>query len=125
MEGHHLQKEVNFSDTLIREDGLCRIAGNKKGAQWSSVNTHGWFSYNIKVKPNCENILKIELGSLSDMLDIDILIDNDNYTISEESKSKKEFTFRYNNKDNKDNIRIRFDRRSANTPCVYAIKTYK
>ena len=125
MEGHHLQKEVNFSDTLIREDGLCRIAGNKKGAQWSSVNTHGWFSYNIKVKPNCENILKIELGSLSDMLDIDILIDNDNYTISEESKSKKEFTFRYNNKDNKDNIRIRFDRRSVNTPCVYAIKTYK
>lgn len=124
MEGHRLQKEVNFSDTLILEDGICRIAGSKRGRAWSTVNSHGWFSYCVNVKPYCNNILKIELGSLTDTLDIDILIDNNSYTISEKIKGKKEFTFVYNNNADKAYIRLRFDRRSANTPCVYTIKTY-
>lgn len=123
-EGHSLQKEVNFSDTLILDDGICRIAGNKKGSAWSSVNSHGWFSYKLKVNPSCKNVLKIELGSLSDILDIDIQIDNDSYTVSEKIYCKKEYTFIYENSEGKDIITLRFDRRSENTPCVYTIKTF-
>ena len=49
-EGHKLQKEVNFSDTYIFEDGVCRIPGTNRGKAWSMVNAHVWFSYEIKVK---------------------------------------------------------------------------
>lgn len=123
LEGHRLQKEVNFSDTLIRDDGICRIAGTALGEAWSAINSHGWFSYLAAVKPNCENTIKIEFGSLSPTLDIDILIGEDKHTLSESICEKKEYTFTYNAA-NEDFVRIRFDRRSANTPCVYTIKIF-
>lgn len=58
-EGHKIQKEVNFSDTYIFEDGVCRIPGTNRGKAWSTLNAHGWFSYEIKVKKNAENIIEI------------------------------------------------------------------
>lgn len=121
-EGHRLQKEVNFSDTLINENGLCRLAGSSKGAQWCAVNAHGWFSYLIKVKPNGKNIIKVTAGSLGGKTEIGVSVDNERYTVRERTNDIKEFVFEYTEKEGKDTARIRFDKISGNTPCVYTIK---
>ena len=65
MEGHELQKEVNFSDSLFYDNSLCRITGNRKGLKWSSINAHGWFSYNLKVATGEENIIRVCAGAAS------------------------------------------------------------
>ena len=120
MEGHRLQKEVNFSDTFITEDGLYRIPGSGRGRKWSTVNTHGWFSYELKVKPNEENKIKVLLGTMDESIDIKINIDGTEHTIREKADGSKEYEIPYFATDDK--VRIRFDRFTANTPCVYTIK---
>ena len=47
-EGHKIMKEVNFSDTYLKADGICRIPGTYRGKAFSTVNAHGWFSYELK-----------------------------------------------------------------------------
>lgn len=120
MEGHRLQKEVNFSDTFITENELFRIPGSNRGKKWSAVNTHGWFSYELKVKPNAENKIKVLLGTMDESIDIKITIDGTEYTVSEKADGKLEYEIAYNATGDK--VRIRFDRFTSNTPCVYAIK---
>lgn len=119
MEGHRLQKEVNFSDTYVEEDTIFRIPGTYRGAGFSAVNTHGWFSYEIKVKPNAENKIKVALSSMGDSIDIKVNIDGTEYTVNEKADGMKEFEFTYTG--DKDAIRIRFDRFTGNTPCVHWI----
>ena len=119
MEGHRLQKEVNFSDTYVEEDTIFRIPGTYRGAGFSTVNTHGWFSYEIKVKPNTENKIKVALSSMGDSIDIKVNIDGTEYTVNEKADGMKEFEFTYTG--DKDAIRIRFDRFTGNTPCVHWI----
>jgi len=120
MESHKLQKEVNFSDTYIEGDTLFRIPGTYKGAGFSAVNTHGWFSYEIKVKPNTQNKIKVSLSSMGDSIDIKVTIDENEYTVNEKADGMKEFEFTYSG--NKDAVRIRFDRFTGNTPCVHTVK---
>ncbi|MBQ7348803.1 MAG: hypothetical protein IJW47_02290, partial [Clostridia bacterium] len=120
-ESHKLQKEVNFSDTLILPDGLCRIPGNRKGMKWSTINAHGWFSYQLKVNKNTENTIKIIASSNTESIDMKVSIDDVEYVIKEKADGKKEFTFTLNTGDT-DAVRIRIDRISGNTPCVYQIK---
>lgn len=124
LEGHHLQKEVNFSDTCLRDDGICRIPGNSSGAEWSSINAHGWFSYSLSVRPRSENIIKIVMGSLDKQLDINITIGDDTHIIREQADTKKEFTFHFTECEGKDTVRIRFDKISEHIPCVFEIKSY-
>ncbi|MBE6689610.1 MAG: hypothetical protein E7588_10130 [Ruminococcaceae bacterium] len=122
-EAHKLQKEVNFSDTFVSESGLLyRIPGTGRGASWSVVNTHGWFSYEIAVKPHKENLIKILLGThLCDCIDIKIELDGKEYTVSQNSGGKPfEYIIPYCSE--KSAVRIRFDRFTANTPCVHTIK---
>lgn len=121
MEGHKLQKEVNFSDTFVKDDALYRIPGTGRGTSWSTVNTHGWFSYEIAVKPGVENEIKIVLGChLCEDIDIKVDLDGTEYTFREKTGGKtKEVTIPY--KSEKDAVRIRFDRFTANTPCVHSI----
>ena len=121
-EGHRLQKEVNFSDTYIEKDTIFRIPGTYRGAGFSTVNTHGWFSYEIKVTPNTENKIKVLLSSMGDSIDIKVNIDGTEYTVNEKANGMKEFEFTYSGA--KDAVRIRFDRFSGNTPCVHWIKVY-
>lgn len=123
-EGHRLQKEVNFSDTLITENGLCRLAGSSRGAQWCTVNAHGWFSYFIRIKPNDKNIIKVTAGSLGAETEIGVSVGNERYTVCEKTNDIKEFVFEYAEKEGKDTARIRFDKISGSTPCVYTIKVY-
>ena len=120
MESHKLQKEVNFSDTFITENDLYRIPGSYKGKNWSAINTHGWFSYEISVKPNEENKIKVLLGTMGESIDIKININGSEYTVNEKTDGKYEYEIAYTPK--ADKVRIRFDRFTANTPCVYTIK---
>lgn len=119
-EGHKLQKEVNFSDTLLVNGKQCRIPGNKAGAKWSTINGHGWFSYELKVKKNENNDVVLSLGSSTDKLSVSITIGNNKYEIKEQIDCVKDYTFKYF-ADN-DCVRIRIDRIDANTPYLYTIR---
>ena len=122
LESHDLKKEVNFSDTLIYENELCRIPGNIKGLKWSGINAHGWFSYEIKVKPNCENTVNVLCGSVSGKLDVKITIDGVEKEIHEEIFGKKWLTFNYLEKAGKEKVEIRIDKISANVPLIFKVE---
>ncbi len=119
IEGHSVQKEVNFSDTMLSPFGICRVAGTLRGSDFSRINTHGWFGYTIKVRKNAKNTISVVMGALSGTTDIVVHIQNKEYVIKNE-KGKKEYTFTYN-ATNEDSIYIRFDRLTNNTPCVYSV----
>ena len=125
MEGHGLQKEVNFSDTLVRDGALCRIPGNKRGMEWSSINAHGWFSYEVKVKPLAQNEIHIVMGSIGEMLEVRVTIGEKEYEIREKVCGRKELIFPYTAGEGCNGVRIRFDKISGYTPCVFAIKINK
>ena len=119
-EGHSLQKEVNFSDTAVTEHGVCRIAGTLRGSDFSRINTHGWFGYFVKVKPNTENTLKLRLGSIHSRTDMRISYAGKEIVVGEE-KNYLELTIPFTETEGKEELYIRFDRLSGYTPCVYSI----
>lgn len=122
MEGHRLQKEVNFSDTRIRNGMLCRIPDNWKGAEWSSINVHGWFSYEMCVKPYAENVFEVLLDSVDETLDVSITIGEKEYRIQENINGRKVFSLSFTEEAGHSSVRIRFNKVSKHTPCVYIIK---
>jgi hypothetical protein len=118
-EGHALKKEVNFSATAIKDGELHRIPGSPlKG--WSIVNAHGWFSYEVAVRPNAENTIINDIGSPADTLDAKITIGD----ASEElHKAGNRHTLTYTYKAGDEGaVRVRFDRISANAPEIYTVK---
>ena len=119
-ESHKLKKEVNFSDTMILNGKLGRIPGSNRGRGWSSVNAHGWFSYEIKVRPNALNVIEVELASESPRLDVKITLDDKETIIKQELEGRK--TVKLNYQSTNDVVRIRFDRLTAYTPCIHSIK---
>lgn len=121
-EGHKLQKEVNFSDTLIRNGELCRIPGNRKGLEWSSITAHGWFSYELRLKEDRENKIVIDAESNTDILCMKVIVGNDEHTVNIQSGEKQELLFTYNAKRGENSVRIRFEKISTNVPCIYTIK---
>ena len=121
-EGHKLKKEVNFSDTYIFEDGLCRIPGTNRGKKFSTVNAHGWFSYEMKVKPNAENTVAVTVKGSDGHIDFSVTVGEQLFEVRETAEDKKTFTFSVNAGD-ADTVRVRIDRISGNTPYIYEIKT--
>lgn len=121
-EGHKLQKEVNFSDTLLIDGELVRIPGNRKGLEWSMISAHGWFSYELKIKPNQENVIKILVGSHTDRLDMKVIIGEQEKSVKEQIIGKKELTFHYSARDTQETVRIRIEKISGNMPYIYTIK---
>ena len=121
MEGHELQKEVNFSDTLLLENSICRIPGNRNGLQWSSINAHGWFSYKLKVTLGIDNVISICAGAASGNLNMKVTIGNQEHIVSTGSSEITELQFIYKAESEEDFVRIRFDKISADMPCVYTI----
>ena len=119
-EHHELKKEVNFSDTLINNSKLCRMPGSNRGRGWSSVNTHGWFSYLVKVKKGEQNTIVLDVGSQDQRLDFNVDINGQSFRISQENNGDKEFSFNFTSLE--DNARIRLDRISEHTPLFYSIK---
>jgi len=121
-EGHKLKKEVCFSDSFLLKEGLCRIPGSGRGTNWSTVNAHGWFSYEIKVKPESENAIIITAGSLSDVLSMVVTVGEEIHHVKEKVNGKKEIIINYKETKGENTVRIRFDRNAADTPCVYTIE---
>lgn len=121
-EGHKLKKEVNFSDTYLRDGGICRIPGTNRGKAFSTVNAHGWFSYEMKIRPNCENKIRVVADSDVGQIDFRLSIGNECYDISKKSNNKEEFIFDFNESDGKDLYYLRIDRISGATPYIYEIK---
>ena len=119
-EGHKLQKEVNFSDTRILNGRPCRIPGNNKGLDWSAINAHGWFSYEINVKPMTENLIKIHCSSDTARLEMRITLGDAVTEVKAALQEDEVIELRYAAKA-ENCVRIRFDRISGNTPRIYSI----
>lgn len=123
LEGHRLQKEVNFSDTQLRDGELCRIPGNGRGGSWSSINAHGWFSYQLAVKPLAENTIAVRMGSPEGRLDVEVTIGSQIYTLHEAAATPRDFLFSWTEDRGESSVRIRFDKLSGHIPCIYTIKS--
>jgi len=121
-ERHGLRKEINFSSSHTFDDGVCRLAGSSRGKAWSVVKAHGWFSYNVNVKPNAENLFTIVAKGSDGHLDLSVDIDGEKTVIRECAEGKVEFTVRYTENKGKDKVVIRFDRVSEHSPYVYTIE---
>ncbi len=120
-EKHNLSKEVNFSDTLIYNNSLCRIAGNRMGSEWSSIKAHGWFSYNVCVREGETNNIHIVAGGRECDLKVAVFVNNERYVLDAQNNEKKEYVFVYNASLNTTEVTIRFDKIADNVPCIYEI----
>ena len=121
-EGHRLKKEVNFSDTMLVNGKPCRIPGNKKGAEWCAVNAHGWFSYEIAVRPNSENTIILNAGSLKERFVAKITVGDEVSVVDRPSKKDFELTLKYKENLGAETARIRIERISGHTPLIYSIR---
>jgi len=121
-ESHKLIKEVNFSDCYLYDDGVCRIPGTYRGKAFSTVNAHGWFSYEVDVKPNAENLFVITAKGSDGHLDFSVEIDGEKRVVREVGEGKLAVEIPFSEKCGKDKARIRIDRISAHTPFIYLIE---
>ncbi len=122
VEGHKIKKEVNFSDTYLREGGFCRIPGTNRGKNFSTVNAHGWFSYEMKQKPNSVNTLTVVVEGTEGNIDFKLTVGEDSVEIKEQRDGIAEFEFDFEETEGKDTVRIRLDRISGYTPYFYELK---
>lgn len=119
VEGHALQKEVNFSDTLTVNSRMCRIPGNKKGMLWSRINAHGWFSYEIAVRPNKCSTIVLDISGVDDMVDASITVGQEQFHL--QGKGRQNYEICYHEQLGKNCVRLRIDKISGHTPCVHSI----
>lgn len=119
MEGHKLQKEVNFSDTLMVGDSLCRIPGNRKGMQWSRINAHGWFSYEIAVRPNSRNEILLDISGADDVVDVSITAGQEQFHL--QGQGRQSFQILYHEQLGHSSVRLCVNKISGHTPCVHSI----
>lgn len=120
-EGHALQKEVNFSDTLLLNGELVRIPGNRAGSDWSTITAHGWFSYRMKVKKGEENTIAITAGSSTDTLKMKVAVGGQEYIIDQPNTGKNIVKLSYFADENEDFVTVKFDKISAHMPLVYSV----
>ena len=125
IEGHRLQKEVNFSDTMGSFGKLCRIPGNKKGMDWSSINAHGWFSYELNILPDYENKIAFCMDNVEGVLEVKITVGDNEFLIHETSCETQEVVIPYRSSMDQDTVRVYVEKISNYTPLVSAIKVYK
>lgn len=123
-EGHALMKEVNFSDTLVFDGALCRIPGHmrrKGNTIKSTINAHGWFSYEVKLRPGVENEIIINAGGYDDTVDMRVTVGDKVYNFSGNGDFN-EYVIRYVAAADETKVRVRIDRISPNAPLVRSIK---
>lgn len=119
-ESHGLQKEVNFSDTFVQNGEIYRIPGSCRGKTWSMIPSHGWFAYNIKVKPNAENDIEIVADNQEGVISFKVTLGDVVHNVNETSMGKVVFNFKYTAKDQSE-LRVRIDRINVHTPKIYTI----
>ena len=100
----------------------ARITGNKRGMEWSTITAHGWFSYKLKVKPGCENVISVLAGSATDTLKMKVTVGAQEYIVDQPNEGKNHLEFKYAAGADEEYIRIRFDKISANMPVMYTVK---
>ncbi len=122
IERHKLFKEVNFSDSYLFSDGECRIPGTYRGKAFSAVKAHGWFRYEIAVKPNAENEILITAKGLEGHVDFSVEIDGEKTIIKKQADGKVEVSIPFTEKCGKKSVHIRIDRITEHTPFIYLIK---
>jgi len=122
MEGHNLQKEVNFSDVLVFDGKLSRLPGTGRGKSFSTINAHGWFSYELALKPDAVNKIEIEASNPDGVLSFTVHFGNAEYTVCKEASGAQVFAFDYTAKAEENKVRIRIDRNWANVPYIHTIK---
>ena len=121
-EGHKIQKEVNFSDTCVTDEGIFRIPGTGLGKAWSMVNAHGWFSYELKVKPNQVNEISVFAKGSDGKLNYSIDLDGEKTLVNKEGDELTETLVRFTENKGNTTVRIRIDRTTGYTPYIYQIK---
>ena len=120
-EEHNVKFEGGFSAKLTMEDGSCRTAGIERGSMWSVVKTHGWFSYEMKVKPGVENILTVTGKGEDGNLNIDIEINGEMKRYSKNGEGLVDIKHRFTPKEGQDVVTVRIDRNSASLPFIYTL----
>jgi len=122
-EGHNAKREPNFSAALTLDDGNCRTAGSERGSFWSVLKAHGWFSYDMKVKPNEENTVVIRGKGETGTFSIDIDIDGDMTRHSVSGDGILEISRTFTPKKDSETVTVRIDRNSESLPFVYSVMT--
>lgn len=120
-EGHNPKFEGNFSACLTMADGSCRTAGSERGALWSVVKTHGWFSYEMKVKPGVENVLTVTGKGEDGSLNIDIEINGEMKRYRKCGEGLVDIVHRFVPKEGQDIVTVRIDRNSDSLPFIYTL----
>ncbi len=121
-ERHNMKKEINFSSSHTFPDGVCRLAGSSRGKAWSVVKAHGWFSYDLAVKPNAENIITVTAGGWdSEHIDLAVTVNGKRQVFTEVSEKKLALTIPYTATD-EDKVTVRFDRITEFAPVVYTVE---
>lgn len=120
-EDHNTKSEPNFSGALTLDDGSCRTAGSQRGAFWSVLKTHGWFSYDMKVKPNVENTIVIRGKGSTGTFSIDLTIDGNTtrHSVTGDGILKVSRTFAPNK--DVETVTVRIDRNSESLPFIYSV----
>ena len=118
-EEHGLKTEPNFSGALTLVDGTCRTAGSERGSMWSTVKAHGWFSYEMKVKPGVENTLTVTGKGQTGTLSIDVSIDGEMARYAKSGDGLVSIEHKFTPKEGKDTVTVRIDRNSDSLPFIY------
>ena len=120
-EEHHTKSEGNFSACLTMEDGSCRTAGSQRGSVWSVVKTHGWFSYEMKVKPGVENVLTVTGKGEDGNFNIDIEINGEMKRYNKSGEGLLDIIHRFTPEKGQDTVTVRIDRNSSSLPFIYTV----
>lgn len=122
-ERHSLKKEINFSSSHTMENGVCRLAGSSRGKTWSVIKAHGWFSYDVAVRPNSDNLITITAGGWdSDSVDFSATVNGEKTIFREVSEGKIECSVVYRETAGCDKATVRIDRITENMPLIYTIE---
>lgn len=123
-EAHNMQHEHNFSGALTLDDGNCRTAGSQRGTFWSVLKSHGWFSYEMKVKPNEENILVVSGKGQTGLFSIDITVDGDTTRHSITGDGILELSRTFTPNKDVETVTVKIERNSDSLPFVYSLAIF-
>lgn len=120
-EEHNKQSEPNFSAALTLDDGNCRTAGSERGSFWSVLKAHGWFSYDLKVRPNQENTLVVRGKGHNGTFSIDIVVDGDMTRHSVTGDGILEIARAFTPGKDVQTVTVKIERNSESLPFVYSL----
>ena len=121
-ERHDLKKEINFSSSHTRPEGVCRLAGSSRGKAWSVIKAHGWFSYELKLRPGCENLITVNAaGWDSSAVDLAVTVNGNRQEFRTTADGIAPITIRYTAKEDEGTATVRIDRITENMPIVFSI----